>query len=226
MAKSKPPEWVRWPTSINKAAFHADPSWRDRQRQLGIICPRCNNLRHDRIGDVDQLVVTCEVPDAGHFTGVWDYGGAVPKLLSKKVLVALSSAGIDRIGRIVRIVTSNGVLIDSHAALVAHGVPGTIRTRAPDPPSICAECGHFGYWPNWPPSKWQLLRSYWPTGAELVLIGNWLLCSDDLWAQTIEPLKLPRVKGHKVALVDEPADGLPADYDELVAEVRRRGWIS
>jgi hypothetical protein len=56
-----------------------------------------------------------------------------------------------------------------------------------------------------------------------LLLNGWTVCAAGFFEDVIMPRGLPKITGDRIALVDEPNDGLPADYSELVGEVRRRG---
>jgi hypothetical protein len=128
------------------------------------------------------------------------------------------------IGRIVPVVDAAGNSAEGHIGLIPHDRRSAIRSKDERcPAALCHECGRLLYWPGWPPSaNWQVLQRDWEEESELGYIGDCILCSETFWKEVLEPAKFPRIKGHKIAVVDEPPDGLPADYDEMLAELRRR----
>jgi hypothetical protein len=218
---SKSDEFVRWPTSLNPNSYRVAPRWRDQQRDLGVVCPQCERVRPERVGDIQRVVVQESSPTGGDFSSIIRFAGA--EVLSARAVDVISHERLLRIGRLVPIISAAGHVIDTHVALLGVSSRAVIRGPNPDAPSICRSCGDLKYWPGWPPTKWYLLRRYWDERGELMLNNNFLLYSESLWKQVVEPKQMPGVKAHKVALVDEPTDGLPADFDEMITEIRRRG---
>ena len=72
--------------------------------------------------------------------------------------------------------------------------------------------------------KQYLLRRYWDGSDGITLLDENLLCTPDYFHDVIGPKHFKSLKAESRELVDEPRDGLPADFNEMLDVVRARGW--
>jgi hypothetical protein len=73
--------------------------------------------------------------------------------------------------------------------------------------------------------KPYLLRRYWDGSDDATVICEEVVCTPAFAKAAVSSKRFKNLVGHARDVQDEPEDGLPADYDEMVAEVRRLGWV-
>src|SRR5439155_15380549 len=117
---------LRWPTTTDPEGYHPEPAWRRELQESGITCPNCGAVRAERIQELDRVVVKNRKAVSGLLSTVWGFGGA--KLIGRRVVDAIGRDRLERIGRLVPVVSAAGYILDAHLGLVGKMSPGAIRT--------------------------------------------------------------------------------------------------
>jgi hypothetical protein len=216
-------EYVYHLYSSSSEGFAADRDWIEQIRREGIACSLCAFIYQDQLRRFSQLVVSNRKAPAIHKGSVsWMARGVV---LSHRLIDVLGKSLVQEAADLFPIVNKMGKNMESHVFLVPAPVQGIVRgPGGPPPPGICAICGRLRYWPGPEYSDRYLLRRYWTEGAKFKFMAGQLIVDASFYEKEVKPLKLGKLVAYKLPLIDEPRDGLPADYTELVNCLRER-WI-
>ena len=87
---------------------------------------------------------------------------------------------------------------------------------------MCKECGRLAYRPI--PSPY-LLRSYWDGGDEATLIGGMIVSTPEFAVSIKKKIASAQFMIETRDVEETPQDDLPADYSEMIGEIRCRGWL-
>jgi hypothetical protein len=140
-------------------------------------------------------------------------------VMSHELIDLIGRRGMRRSCHFFPIRGSNGYAHNTHAYLVAKQIVGCLRDTDGTASSLCPQCGCLLYPAG--ADEWYLLRRYWPGRAVFLLLDYAALCRADVFENTLLSRDLARLAGTEVPLADEPQDGLPADYMQLLAAVKR-----
>lgn len=183
-----------------------------------LACSLCGYIYPGKADEVPQAVISNRTELPVHLGNIaWLVNGSI---LSHDMVDVLGQKMVGELGRLVPIVNEAGAHMTSHSFLIPREVPGLIRGNGgPPPPGTCAVCGRLRYWPGPDPKERYMLRRYWRDYAFTIMNG-WFLCSERFYNEKLKPLTLGRLGVDEVPIVDEPRDGLPADYAELFDTLR------
>jgi len=202
--------------------YVAAEGWREQLVPKGIRCPVCDALREGGIHRLEALVVAHHHPKLAVSSVAFLYGG----LVMRTDLIDI--VGIERLRDLCHfrpVVLECGTELKDFRYLVEKSPRGCFRGEKDSEIWLCKECGRLLYGPI-PLEKRYLLRAYWDGDDEVTVLGSGLLCTPQYLQEVLVPHRFPKLTGQDRAFADTPADGLPIAYDDLVAEVRRRGWFT
>lgn len=182
----------------------------------------CEWLLPGGIEHIDALVIDY-VPRRISIGGVFSLGGGL--VIRDDIIDVIGRERLSELCHLRPVVLKSGAALDGFHLLVEKQTRGCLRGYPEESRiRLCKECGRPLYWPM-PVDRWYLLRAYWGDSKDVCIMKGDLLCTPQYHKEVLAPLKIPGLVGPTYPVVDVPADGLPIPYDELVAEVGRRGWV-
>jgi hypothetical protein len=218
----KKEDYVYWLTSLGSDGFHTSSAWLDLQRREGLLCKHCGRIMPHKVQSPASFVCDSKRPLRPH-VGIPD-GVNCCAILSETLIDLMIADELKQIGRLIPVVNPEGRVDNTHMVCVSfQNDAGAIRGPAPHEPGVCKVCGLLSYWPGREPTEWYVLRRYWDGSRNFGCLSSWLILKAEYYETVIHPLKLEKLRGRKVRLVDEPRDGLPADFQLLHEELRGRG---
>jgi hypothetical protein len=215
---ANPPTHLKWLFTPGQEAFHSPPEWQGELRRLGIRCAQCGGIRPDARDKLSVLVIT-NVPRS-RVQGPGSFWGGM--ILRSDLIDLIGRPKVQKLCRFVPIEDERGKEVPDFWFLMEHKRRGQFRGSKDSMIGICKVCGRLGYWPQ---GAWYLLRCYWDGSDGITLLDDKILCTPEYFRDVIGPMHLRYLKGESRTFSDEPQDGLPADYDEMIAEIRVRGWV-
>jgi hypothetical protein len=201
--------------------FVADRAWVEDLQAKGLACNRCAAISPDQAKGFTSLVVTNRKNPPIHVGNTaWLSCGVT---LSQRLIDLLDESEVTSWGGIYPIVNSAGFIFDSDKFLLPNrSSSGIVRGPGGPPlPTVCAICGRLRYWPGPVQNQRYILRRYWNPKKRFTLLGERVVCEPQYFREVIQPLNLSRLVGAKVKVIDEPRDGLPADFGEMIKHLPR-----
>jgi hypothetical protein len=202
--------------STDEEGFVASPEWRGEMTKRDLRCGHCHALRRDTFDQIDQVVI-CGNPrrlSFGLASACW--GGLIiranlVKLIGEQRLMSTCSS--------VPVSLENGKVVDDLRFYVERRPHACRRGGAESQIGLCMQCDRLLYWPQ--PAGY-LLKHYW--GDERVRVLDYqVICTADFVASLASDRAFRTLKADIVPVKEEPEDGLPAQYNDMVSEIRRRG---
>lgn len=188
----------------------------------GVACRECESVRPGAAGALREFV--CMKPERACWAWSPTFMGDVGVVLHDRVVEALGDLAGRSGLRELPVVTAAGQRVEGFRLVVPDSPLGHIRGDTTSSIKACGTCGRLRYWAR-PERGRYLLRRYWDGRGGWALISGELYCTPKFFRDRLEGLR----HGHKRLrfeasgrFVDEPTDGLPADYEELVRAVRAR----
>jgi hypothetical protein len=143
--------------------------------------------------------------------------------LRDDLIALIGKPKLEQLCLFVPVAIAEGSELKDFLFLIERSQRGVFRGSNRSRIKLCHECGRLLYSPV---GGCYLLRQYWDGDSGSTMIANDLLCSPDFFRNALGPRHFPGLRAMSRAIADTPADGLPADYNEMIAEIRRRGWFT
>jgi len=216
------PAILKYVYSRGSDGFNASEAWCEHLIRGGTRCSVCHALRDKGIDQLDAVVV--EHRPAGVVIGT--VSGLHSGLVVRQDLIDL--IGVQRLGDLFHfkpVVLEMGRTLADFQYLVEKTPRGCFRGQQDSRIELCEECGRLLYWPM-PLDKWYILRNYWDGNEGVTILDHHLLCTPEYYRDVLDPRRFSRLRSEDHVFADLPSDGFPVGYADLVAEVRRRGWIT
>jgi hypothetical protein len=199
--------------------FIADRTWVKDLQSKKIACWRCTAIYPDQRVNITQLVVNNPKSPPIHLgSAAWLSCGIT---LSRQLIDVLGHDTVKAWGSLHPIINTAGTTIDSQMLLLPErSMNGCIRgPEGPPPPSTCVSCGRLRYWPGPIQTERYLLHQYWEPAKQVLMLNETIICESAFWQKKIQPLKLKRLFAAKIKITDEPRDGLPADFHQMLQKL-------
>lgn len=206
--------------------FQVSEPFRKELKRRGLCCPVCNSWRADQreaaLTKVDQIVLD-HMPK---YVTAMMIGGLGGFGIHHDLLRELKIDPDDK--RFVKrpLVLENGRVIPEYLYLAEKRQRTVLRGTTASWEgwiNVCHECGRLMYWPM-PVAERYLLKAYWTGHEPAGLLYHDIIATPERAVEIVG--KFPRLRAERLLLQETPRDELPIDYDELVAEVKRRGWYT
>jgi hypothetical protein len=208
---------IKWLFSSGQEGFVAAPEWLPDITKAGIRCPYCEGIRPESRNKHLEVII-CGVPrNCVNSTVSAFWGGQIFRC---DLIEVIGKNMLDDLCFSLPVRDRHGKECEDFQFLIEKKPRGVFRGTSESDVGLCPECGRLLYWPM---PKPYLLRRYWDGTGGVTVMNDDILCTPDYFREVLGPKHFPRLKGESRALADEPLDGLPADYDEMVAELRRQG---
>jgi hypothetical protein len=200
--------------------YFADDNWGEAANQAGFRCPRSLRRRPNPV-NVPMKVVLSHVPKHVYVGVIARLGGCL--IVHSDLIQHFVPEWLESHCYILPTYDQAGRHLVNLSCVFRKRDEEIIRGPADSKVCLCGVCGGLGYSPA---GGQYLLREYWPGGLGLKVVSDEVICTRAFFDEVIKPMGLKRLVSERLPLREEPIDGLPAPYVELVAEVRRRGWVT
>jgi hypothetical protein len=210
---------VQWLASGGQAGFVALSGWRSELTRQGIRCGHCEGIRPDAIGRLDRVLVGAARPEreAGRVSALWG-GYAIRSDLAERI----GPAKLRELCISIPMFDKDGILLRDFQFYVERKPRGAWRGGPESRFGLCKECGRLGYSTV---GQRYLLRRYWDGSDGITMICGEIVCTGEFARRVVGIAQFSNLEADVFALQDDPADGLPAEYDDMINEIRRRGLL-
>jgi hypothetical protein len=211
--------YVKWLYSSGQIGFVEDAEWIRELRKQRISCSHCDALRPEARHSISTMYLS-SVPRRKIPVGRVLLGGV---MIHRSLLEII---GVDRFRDTCRYlpVRQYHTSKDSDfVCLIDNKRRGAFRGDFSSRIGLCEVCGRLLYWPC---GVRYLLRNNWDGTGGITVMGSDLICTPEYYEEVLKPHKPPLLRAENCLLIDtdDPPDGLPVNFDEMIERIRELGW--